>query len=250
MLSRLRALFRPDTPGFADPAPDEPLAVIGDVHGCDALLGRMLDRIGDEAPGHRVVVAGDMVDRGEDSAGVLRRLVARPDVTCLMGNHELMLLDFLDRPEASGTWLRHGGLQTLASFGIALMAQAPAGRIAQARDALAEAMGPGLIAWLRGLPSLVESGNVAVVHAGADPRKPLAAQSPEALAWGAPGFGRIARSDGLWVVHGHTVVDEAHAEAGRIAIDTGAYATGRLSAVLIDAGGLRFIAETSAGPGR
>ena len=250
MLSRLRALFRPDAEAIAAPAPEEPLAVIGDIHGCDALLGRLLDRLAAEAPAHHLVTVGDMVDRGEDSAGVLRRLVARTDVTCLMGNHELMLLDFLDRPETGARWLRHGGLQTLASYGIGAVAQPSPGQLVELRDALAEAMGAEIIGWLRDRPASFESGTVAVVHAGADPRLPLAGQAPESLAWGAPGFGRLPRGDGIWIVHGHVIVDQPEAADGVISIDTGAYATGRLTAALIDADGMRFIAETDRGPAR
>src|SRR5687768_15675894 len=83
-------------------APTEPLAVIGDVHGCDRLLARLLDRLETEAPWHRVVLVGDTVDRGEDSAGVLRRLARQPDVVTLMGNHETMMLEFVDEPERRG----------------------------------------------------------------------------------------------------------------------------------------------------
>ena len=246
MLARLRALLRPPAAEFAPPAPEEPLAVIGDVHGCDGLLERLLDRIDAEAPDHRIVVVGDMVDRGDDSRGVLRRLIARREATCLMGNHELMLLDFLDRPETGGRWLRHGGLQTLASYGLGagLSEHSPPGLLARARDALADRMGTETIDWLRARPGFVQSGTVAVVHAGADPRKPLSAQSQKTLAWGAPGFGQVARADGLWIAHGHVVVDAPTAEAGRIAVDTGAYATGRLTVALIDGAGVRFIAET------
>jgi serine/threonine protein phosphatase 1 len=60
------------------PAPDRPLAIVGDVHGCDDLLGRLLDRLAREEPGRQVVLVGDLIDRGEDSAGVIRRLMGRP----------------------------------------------------------------------------------------------------------------------------------------------------------------------------
>lgn len=225
--------------------PDRPLALIGDVHGQDPLLERLLDR--PELAGRQVVQVGDMIDRGEKSAGVLARLRARDEVIALMGNHELMCLGFLDTPEESGAlWLRNGGLQTLASFGVGFAGlrggQAGAGELRAARDALAAAMGAELIDWIRARPRSWQSGNLLVTHAGADPALPPELQDPTALAWGCRGFERQTRSDGLWVAYGHRIVEEAHARDGRIAVDTGAYATGRLSAALVDEdGSLAFL---------
>lgn len=105
------------------PCPETPVGVIGDVHGCAELLEELLGRL-DEAGVKHIVTVGDYVDRGERSADVLHMLRARSSETpetlvCLMGNHEKMMLDFLDRPvERGARWLRNGGLQTLASFGI------------------------------------------------------------------------------------------------------------------------------------
>ena len=79
-------------------------------------------------------------------------------------------------------------------------------------------------------------GNVAVVHAGADPRKPLESQRPANLTWGHPAFGQLPREDGTWIVHGHTVVDRPIMANGVISIDTGAYARGRLTAAIIRPG--------------
>ncbi|GGD29920.1 metallophosphoesterase [Sinisalibacter lacisalsi] len=228
-------------------APDERLAVVGDIHGCAALLDRLLDLIGADAPA-RLVFVGDYIDRGEDSAGVLERLhaLARDDgapAMFLKGNHEEMMLRFLDDPGAQAAgWLRNGGLQTLASYGIGGLGAAPdESRALKARDDLARALGPEKLAWLRGLPLSFVSGNVAVVHAAANPSKSIDAQSEQALLWGHPDFARTPRRDGLWVVHGHTIVDAVTAEAGRIGVDTGAYATGRLSAAVLERGDMRVL---------
>jgi len=225
---------------FAPPAPESPLAVIGDVHGCLAQLRALNDQLDPAVP--RIAV-GDYVDRGEDSAGVLRWLHERPEITCLAGNHEAMMLGFLDAPLDKGPrWLKFGGLQTLASFGITgLTETADQDALLRARDALERAMGPDLLNWLRALPLHHQSGTVAVVHAGADPALPLAMQSDRVLMWGHPDFDRTDRRDGIWVVHGHTITPEPTAERGRIAVDTGAYATGRLTAVtLTPEGGIHF----------
>lgn len=223
--------------------PDAPLAVIGDVHGRDDLLERLLDRLAQEAPGRRIVLVGDLIDRGENSAGVLRRLMARPDIVCLRGNHEAMALSFLDDPEGKGrSWLHNGGLQTLASFGVGGLGAQPGSEARRAaRDRFALALGDGMAGWLRSLPLVHRSGNVVVTHAGADPLVPLEAQAEESLLWGHPRFGRMPRADGLWIAHGHVIQPEPLARAGRIAVDTGAYATGRLTAAIIDGGEVRFV---------
>ncbi|WP_210530260.1 metallophosphoesterase [Rubellimicrobium arenae] len=224
-------------------APDEPLAVIGDVHGRDDLLGRLLDRLAATEPGRRIILVGDYIDRGEQSAAVLARLAARPDLVCLKGNHEAMCLGFLADPERQGPrWLVNGGLQTLASYGVGGVTPSARGEALEAaRDRLAAAMGEELTDWLRLRPLVWRSGNVAVVHAAADPTLPLEQQSERTLIWGHPRFAEGVRADGIWIAHGHTITPEPLAESGRIAVDTGAYATGRLTAALVDPGGVSFV---------
>lgn len=231
MLTRIR---RP-----APPAPARPVAVIGDVHGRADLLEPLLDRIARDHPAFLPVFTGDLIDRGPDSQAVLRRVRALgAGAVVLRGNHEQMMLDFLDDPERSGpAWLRHGGVETLASFGIA--AQDPDAPAAL-RAALADTEG-----WLRALPLWWLSGTVAVVHAGADPRLPLPAQDPRALLWGHPAFGRFPRRDGIWVAHGHVIVDAPRCARGVISVDTGAWRTGRLGCALISGDGVQFLVQGS-----
>lgn len=217
---------------FLAPAPDTLLTVIGDIHGCAGLLAQALD-----AATGQIVCVGDYVDRGPDSAAVLRKLHARPDVLCLKGNHEAMLLDFLNRPSKAGqAWLRHGGDATLKSFDIPVPLDGDAEALTASSAALRAAMGPSLCEWLAALPMHVQFGNVAITHAGADPALPVAKQSEAALLWGDPAFFRKRRRDGIWVVHGHSITTAPRVHAGRIAVDTGAYATGRLSMAHIAAG--------------
>ena len=222
-------------------APVAPFRAVGDIHGRADLLARVLAR-----PGPPLVCVGDYIDRGPDSAGVLRMLAARPDVTCLMGNHEEMLLNFLEAPDLAGPrWLHNGGVETLASFGVS---PAPDPRSGSALSATAQtlraAMGETLLDWLRNLPSIWRSGNVAVVHAGADPDQSLDAQTPEILHWGHPSFPRRRRHDGIWIVRGHVIVPEPSVRDGVVSIDTGAWATDRLTVVEIaPEGRIRF--ETS-----
>lgn len=230
-------------------APETPFYAVGDVHGCDTLLTRLLQRLAQDAhPTARLVLVGDYVDRGDQSAQVLRRLYemqqqAGDDMVCLLGNHERMMLDFLDEPERKGArWLRYGGLQTLASFGCpAVRESAPAEDWINARDRFRATLGDDLESWLRGLPLWWQSGNVAVVHASANPNLPMSAQTESALLWGNGDFTKTARSDGIWVVHGHTIVGKPVQAQGRISIDTGAYATGNLTAALVEDDQLSFV---------
>jgi len=252
VFDRLRRLFGGRAPA---PEPDRPLYLIGDVHGRVDLLQKLFDlidadqaRTGVEQP--LAVFLGDYVDRGMDSRRVLqtlsameRSLSADPEaegeMLCLMGNHERMLLDFLASPlEAGPRWLRNGGIQTLESFGLAGVAETAGPEVLEAaRDALAEALGEGdpdgLVAWLAGLPLIAQSGNVALVHAACDPDLPIDEQPPSALLWGHPEFLIRPRTDGLWVAHGHTVVTRPAVAEGRIALDTGAYFSDRLTAAIL-----------------
>jgi serine/threonine protein phosphatase 1 len=215
-------------------APDIPVSVIGDVHGCLNLVQILYEKI--DAADH-IVFVGDFVDRGENTAGVLIWLhelqLKNPDrVTCLLGNHEVMMIEFLDDPANSGSrWLSHGGLQTLASFGVpgAREIMSPDELIAVSR-LLKKAMPDGLEVWLRGLGTNWNSGNLWVVHAGADPETPMNNQSEKTFLWGSSAFLQTPRTDGIWVAHGHTVVDIPEQRDSRISTDTGAYHSGRLTA--------------------
>ena len=160
-----------------------------------------------------------------------------------MGNHERMMLEFLDDPAGRGArWLGNGGLQTLASFGIGGLGARPALEdMTKASEALAVALPDGMEAWLRALPLMWRSGNLVCVHAGMNPAKPPEAQEASTLLWGHPKFLSQPRRDGLWVVHGHTIVEAPEAQAGRIAVDTGAYHSGRLTAAALSAGQCRFL---------
>ena len=227
--------------------PQTPFVAVGDIHGRADLLDTLLDGLeGGLDPDVPVVFVGDYVDRGEQSAEVVRRLMQTPsrfETVCLRGNHEDMMLAFLEDPAHHGPrWLRYGGLQTLASFGVPPVPQT--GTEADwltARDALAAAMGHDMIDWFYALAPLWQTGNVAVTHAGADPAQPIDVQDPSTFIWGHPKFESDDRQDGVWVVHGHTIVDNAIAENGRISVDTGAYATGVLSAAFIGEGHISFV---------
>lgn len=254
IFSKLRAGLMYPSPARStstgDICPDIPFVAVGDVHGRLDLLQRIESKIAKLAINASVVFVGDYIDRGEASAQVLAYLMQREtassQITCLMGNHEQMCLSFLKDPVAHGPlWLRNGGLQTLASYGIGQSGGSNAltspERLEIMRDRLVNAMGPGLIGWLTRRPLLWTSGNVVVVHAGADPLIPLARQTSRSLLWGHSAFGQRPRPDGFWVVRGHTIVDKPQCAERCISIDCGAYATGHLTAAIISQGSVRFV---------
>lgn len=228
------------------PSPKTATYIVGDIHGRFDLVEQLLKIIDDDLiagsyADPKLVFVGDYVDRGEQSAEVIDCLygLARdwPDnVTCLMGNHEAMLLSFLDNPLENGRrWFRYGGLQTLASYGIAMTdgAGAPASSdLLTAAAKLRERLGT-VAEWLRELPLTWQSHNLWAVHSAADPQVEMERQTRQTLLWGHPEFGRLRRKDGQWIVHGHTIVEHARTSAGVISVDTGAVYSGRLSAAAI-----------------
>lgn len=234
---------------------DKPTYAIGDVHGRDDLLARLLDTIEADAAaqGHedwRLILMGDYVDRGEQSAEVLsrlRRMLAgdgpAPETLALRGNHEDMMLGFLEDPEREGPrWLRNGGLQTLLSYGVGgVTLAADEDALRDAAERLAAVAADDLPP-LRALPVWLRFGTVLFSHAGADPELPPDLQSERTLTWGTPRFFQLPRKDGLWSVYGHYIVDEAGVSQGRIAVDTGAYYSGVLSAVRLDGPEPAFLA--------
>lgn len=258
MLARLKALFSAKRPSpevdivAAEPAPDNTLVVIPDLHGSldllESGLSRIKERLGGAPDTAILVFLGDYIDRGEASAQVLERVFemqrAAPDTTiCLMGNHEKMMLDFIDAPAERGPrWLRNGGLQTLASFRIGGVREGSSAEdMQQARDKLVAAMPAGLIDWLRALPLIYQSGNINCVHAAVDPNTAPQEQSEKTMLWGHKDFLRVSRRDKQLVVHGHTVVERAGLRGTNISLDTGAYHTGVLSIGVISEGKIEVL---------
>jgi len=245
----LRGLFSRRDPlqgptGFAPPGPEHDIAIIGDIHGRADLLSALLDKLYRVSPQAAWVFVGDYVDRGPDSKSVLAHLSGLGSlVICLRGNHEVMLLQFLDDPiEHGGLWLRNGGVATLASYGIEIGDNPSTDELQAARQALQLALADGTQDWLRNLPLYWQSNNLLVTHAGPDPAQPIEGQQDRVFLWGHNRFLRDNRTDGIWVAHGHWIRDKATCENGRIAVDTGAFRSGRLTAALISAAGdVRFV---------
>lgn len=257
-ISRFLKRLKPQQPYPVLPAPKDPICIIGDIHGRSDLLDTLVRQLCHEPhPGRtRVILVGDLIDRGPDSAGVLARVrdwCAAPApfaaVECLMGNHERMMLDFLENPQASGPhWLSNGGDATLESFGLSPHRRLPDTTAAELflaqRDALLCALPEGLHDWLLARPLIWQEDQLVITHAGADPDRPMDSQVDSSLLWGHRTFMTRTRSDGLWVAHGHVITRTPSARNGRIAVDTGAWRTGCLTAALLDAEGVCFISTT------
>lgn len=225
--------------------PGDVVYAVGDVHGELELLKHMLALIAADAarflPDHRItlILLGDYVDRGPDSRGVLDLLCGDPlpgaTLRCLRGNHEDALLAFLEQPETGRDWLRFGGAETLASYGLI----APPGtndtaRLRSLSQGLRERLPVAHTAFLRETRFLETLGDYVFVHAGVRPGLPLERQTPRDLMWIRDDFlDRVFPAPPV-IVHGHTIVDSPELLPHRIAIDTGAFATGILSAVRLN----------------
>jgi serine/threonine protein phosphatase 1 len=224
-------------------APAAPFWAVGDVHGRYDLLAPLLDKL--LALNEPVVLLGDYINKGPQSADVLRLIkaaCATGQVTALRGNHEDLLLRFLERPRIeTETMIRFGGIATFESFGVTgLSADLTLKQRSKIRDSLLSAMAE-LPAWLTTLPYVLQSGNIVAMHAGADPLQPLALQPQAGFAWGHPRFVSTARQDGIWVVHGHHPVPAVEIKNGRISLETQCVETGALSAVRISKGAVESL---------
>lgn len=209
---------------------------IGDVHGCVAQLRLLHDHIFADAAdiaGEKLIVGlGDYVDRGVNSAGVIdflsHPMPAGFRRVCLAGNHEVMILEHLAYPRADDPWLSFGGLETLISYGID-----PSRYIAapiKERASLLQSHIPAQhIHFLQSLPLMLTLPGAVLVHAGIRPGVDLADQSEDDLLWmrERPEAG----SDSPLVIHGHTPAPQPVIHGKNIGIDTGAFATGILTAV-------------------
>lgn len=230
-------------------APGQRLYVIGDVHGRLDLLDRKIDAVCEDLrqhphPDSRLIFLGDYVDRGPASAQVVERLLhldALQGTIFLKGNHEVLLERALDDPGVIIGWCEWGGLETLHSYGVTpRIRPSPDDCPALARE-LAAAVPSRHRAFFAGLPLTHVSGDYVFVHAGLRPGLPLVDQSADDLLWIRDEFLTHSRPFEKFVVHGHTPVMEPDARRNRINIDTGAYATGRLTCLVLEDASRRYV---------
>lgn len=214
---------------------------IGDVHGrfdlLEAMHRQIADNIAADPPGDwRIIHVGDYCDRGPDTRGVLSFLIERqheePRVLSLRGNHDQGFLEFLGAGDATELFARFGGAQTAASYGVTADFS-PTGAEATKR-ALLEAMPDEHLRFLANLPLSAEFGDFFFCHAGIRPGVPLDEQEPHDLIWIREEFMNDPRLHPKIIVHGHTPVAVPEIMPNRVDVDTGAFQSGVLTALMID----------------
>lgn len=221
------------------PVENAPLVyAIGDLHGSLDLLVEAEDRIRFDLSHFDlpalVVLLGDLVDRGPRSAQVIDHVLfnncSEFSRIAICGNHDSAFLDFLRDPKKNLAWLNYGGSETLRSYGIEAkyMLSAGGGLDALVRAAR-ETVPSEHVAFLEEMPVSLQVGDVLYVHAGLFPGRPLSEQRDEDFLWIRKPFLDLGPQLPLTVVHGHTPQTEPSFHQGRVGIDTGAYATGRLT---------------------
>jgi len=239
----VRSLFnfvsRPQPRAYAVPA-GRRIYAIGDIHGrldlLDALLGMIDadDRTRGPGAASELIFLGDLVDRGPDSSGVVERAMAlgeaRP-VRYLMGNHEEVFLRALEGdPKALRFLIRIGGRETLLSYGISESDYR--GLDYDELLALAQSKVPAAHrAFIAAFEKWIEVGDYLFVHAGLRPGVAVEDQSTSDLCWIREDFLSHRDSFGKMVVHGHSISQDIDERPNRIGIDTGAFASGRLTAI-------------------
>jgi serine/threonine protein phosphatase 1 len=222
---------------------------VGDVHGRSDLIRQLFSRIDCDLSANPAqkpihVFLGDYIDRGKDSAGVLDLLIARSQIhqlCCLKGNHEIFLAEFLENPGILRPWAQYGGLQTLASYGLKPAINASLEEQAELSVSLGDAMPDSHFRFLNELKLSFTCGDYYFVHAGVRPGTPLAVQDEEDLVWIRDEFLLHTEPFEKIIVHGHTPVIEPEVRQNRINIDTGAYATGRLTCLRLEGDKIDFI---------
>lgn len=231
---------------------------VGDIHGRADLLALMFERLEDRAeidarPGGPPVVIflGDYVDRGPESRGVIDLLLSgRPagfERRFLRGNHEQIMQAFMADPMSARAWVLQGGAETMLAYGVTPPAPMTANENEwhAAADALRAAVPSEHMAFLDSLERYVTLGDYAFVHAGVDAGRPLEQQTDEDLYWVRERFLASKRPFSHRVVHGHTPVDKPYADDRRVGVDTGAYASGTLTAARFEGEDVSFVSVTS-----
>jgi len=222
---------------------------VGDVHGRADLLNQTLARIDADLSVHPTarsiqIFIGDYIDRGPDSRQVLDVLIARQrshSVVCLKGNHETFPLEFLNDPAVLADWKYLGGLETLLSYGVQPSLTMTEGDQKRLGESFRRALPETHLAFLTSLKPSYICGDFFFAHAGVRPAIPLERQQERDLLWIREDFLIHEGDFGKIVVHGHTPVVQPDIRPNRVNIDTGAYATGRLTCLKLEGDRMAFI---------
>lgn len=245
MLGRLLASFaKADAENVFAPPDGTRVYAIGDIHGRIDLLKTLHGKIAadiEQAEADRAVVVylGDYIDRGSSSREVIDLLLDAPiqsaDAIHLRGNHEDIMLRYLEEPDIGPKWFINGGDTTLTSYGVPLAYDdSSEAELARTRDSLADALPQSHLDFLRALKSYHVEGGYLFVHAGIRPGVAVEEQSDRDLMWIRHEFLNSRADHGYRVVHGHSISSQPEVRVNRIGIDTGAFFSDRLTCVVLD----------------
>jgi serine/threonine protein phosphatase 1 len=226
--------------------PGRRIYAVGDVHGRADLLAEVFSRIDSDMKSRPTsqsdeIFLGDYIDRGPDSRQVIELLIARERRTgtvFLKGNHEELACRIFADPAVLSEWRDLGGTNTLLSYGVKRI---PFDDPLEIARAFRQAMPATHYEFLHHLAPSFTCGDFLFVHAGVRPGIPLSQQSEHDLLWIRDDFLLHDGQFGKIVVHGHTPVDQPDIRPNRINIDTGAYATGRLTCLVLEHDNMRFL---------
>jgi serine/threonine protein phosphatase 1 len=215
---------------------------IGDIHGRLDLLKELVATIENDIA-HRSVARpiyiflGDYIDRGPSSRETIDRLIElRQANECvfLRGNHESIAIKCLSDRGLFDQWMRMGGLETLISYGIPRNMLVPGRPVVELQSAFHHAMPRSHFRFFGDLQTSFACGDFFFAHAGVKPNVDLAQQKETDLLWIRDEFLTSSRDFGKIVVHGHTPNSEIEVASNRINIDTGAFATGVLTCLVLE----------------
>ncbi|MEL1249407.1 metallophosphoesterase family protein [Aurantiacibacter gilvus] len=234
----------------------ERVYAVGDIHGRSDLFIALIEAIEhdnrDRGPAQTtVILLGDLVDRGPDSVNVIalaREWQKFRKVRILAGNHEEMFLKSMTNIETLRHFLRHGGRETLLSYGVdkRQYSKAP---IEDVQQLMIDKVPRADIDFISRFEDMIAIGDYLFVHAGIEPGVPLADQQPARLRWIREPFLSHTEPYGMVVIHGHTITDTPTDQGNRIGIDTGAYASGQLTALVLEGEARRYITAVDDGEG-
>jgi serine/threonine protein phosphatase 1 len=237
------------SPPFAASTPAETrIYAVGDIHGRADLLNEIVKRIEEDLRRRPIrhaveIYLGDYIDRGPDSKNVVDLLatrLVRNNAVCLRGNHEDLMERFLHDPLTLESWLKLGGMQTLASYGVRPCSDAP-GASNDLHRRFCRAFPRTHELFLKCLRPWACCGDYLFVHAGIRPTIPLDRQSIADLLWIRDEFLNSPHDHGKLIVHGHTPVPHPEVHHNRINIDTGAWHTGTLTCVILEGTTIQFL---------
>ena len=237
--------------------PGQRLYAIGDIHGRMDCLTDLLEKIALHRRSYKghvtIVFLGDYIDRGPSSREVLSLLsdknlaeaLLADEIIFLRGNHEDVLLHFLEDPTIGPEWATFGGLDTLASYKALSHLPSSSSEWAAVSKSLSNAIPLEHQEFLRATTFSFSKGGYFFAHAGLQPGIALEHQRPRDLMWIRDTFTHDRRNHGAVVVHGHCPANAPQSRHNRIGIDTGAYASGRLTSLALEENRIEFLFSDS-----